>query len=306
MQTFVVLFVVSVASFSLLKLAPGDPVEMSLGSDYSPEAHAAMVKQLGLDRPVFEQYLRWAGDFVTGDWGTSFVGRAPIFDMVVTEALPVTLLLASCALFLAIVIGIPLGVLAAVRKGSAWDNVSAVFVLTNTSFPSFYLGILMIWGFGVYFQIFPVMGYVSPLEDPLGALYHMVLPAVTLSAYFIAMITRVTRASLIEVMEQPYIAAARARGEPMRRVIWVHGMRNVMLPLVTIIGLQIGQLIQGAVLTETVFSLPGMGQTITRAVLSREYGIVQAGVMTTALIFVITNLVIDLLYPLIDPRLRSR
>lgn len=305
-QTLVVLFIVSVACFSLLKLAPGDPVEMSLGSDYSPEAHAALVQQLGLDRPLYEQYLRWAGDFVTGDWGNSFVGRAPIFGMVVLEALPVTLLLASCSLFLALALGVPLGVLAAVRRGSIWDSLSAVYVLTNTSFPSFYLGILLIWGFGVHFQIFPVMGYVSPLQDPLGALWHMALPAITLSAYFVAMIMRVTRAGMVEAMSQPYVAAARARGEPARRVVWVHAMRNVLLPLATVVGLQIGQLIQGAVLTETVFSLPGMGQLITRAVLSREYGVVQAGVMTAALIFVVVNLVIDLLYPLIDPRLRSR
>ncbi|MFC0283393.1 ABC transporter permease [Camelimonas abortus] len=305
-QTLVVLFIVSVACFSLLKQAPGDPVEMSLGSDYSPEAHAALVQQLGLDRPLYEQYLRWAGDFVTGDWGNSFVGRAPIFGMVVLEALPVTLLLASCSLFLALALGVPLGVLAAVRRGSIWDSLSAVYVLTNTSFPSFYLGILLIWGFGVHFQIFPVMGYVSPLQDPLGALWHMALPAITLSAYFVAMIMRVTRAGMVEAMSQPYVAAARARGEPARRVVWVHAMRNVLLPLATVVGLQIGQLIQGAVLTETVFSLPGMGQLITRAVLSREYGVVQAGVMTAALIFVVVNLVIDLLYPLIDPRLRSR
>ncbi len=305
-QTLVVLFVVSVASFTLLKLAPGDPVELALGAEYSREAHAAMTKALGLDRPLVEQYVTWATHFLTGDWGTSYVAHVPIFEHVVKESLPVTLTLAATSLGLAILIGVPLGVLAATRRGGAWDAAAGVFVLTGTSFPSFYLGILLIWGLGVHFAVFPVMGFVAPWEDFGEAVRHMVLPALTLSAYFMAMIMRVTRANLIEVLEQPYVAAARARGEPMRRVVWVHAMRNVAMPLVTVIGLQLGALLQGTVLTETVFSLPGMGQMIARAVLNREYGIVQAGIMCTACLFVLTNLLVDLAYPFLDPRLRPR
>jgi peptide/nickel transport system permease protein len=306
LQTLMVLLIVSVASFSLLKLAPGDPIQMMLDTEYSPEAHASLVKQLGLDRPLIEQYFHWLKNFVTGDWGVSYVGKAPIFQYAFVEALPVTLTLAGSALGLAILIGVPLGVLSATRKDSAFDAVTAVFTLTATAFPSFYLGILLIWLFGVKLALFPTLGFVAPWQDFAGGVMHMTLPAITLSTYFLAMIVRLTRANLIETLEQPYIAAARARGEPHWRVVWVHGLRNILMPLVTILGLQLGALLQGAVLTETVFSLPGVGQMITNAVLNREYGIVQAGVMITACLFIATNLIVDLAYPYLDPRLRPR
>ncbi|ORE92658.1 ABC transporter permease [Acuticoccus yangtzensis] len=303
-QTLFVLFLVSVASFTLLKLAPGDPIEIALGNEYSEEAHQDMLAELGLDRPVVEQYVTWLADFVRGDWGTSYTARADIFTYAFVEALPVTLTLAVFALGLAILIGVPLGVLSAVKKDTLWDAGSAAFALTGTAFPSFFLGIVLIWVFGVKFAMFPVMGFVAPWEDFWGGLYHMVLPAFTLSTYFMAMIVRLTRANLVEALESPYIAAARARGEPGWRVVWVHGVRNILMPLVTIIGLQLGVLLQGAVLTETVFSLPGAGQMITNAVLNREYGIVQAGIMMTATLFVLVNLAVDLAYPILDPRLR--
>ena len=305
-QTFVVLFIVSFATFGLLKMAPGDPVQLMLGAEYSEAAYISLKREMGLDRPFLTQYVAWAGDFLTGDWGTSYVARSDIFTFAVLEALPVTLTLASMSLLFAILLGVPLGVLSAVRKDSVFDAGAAVFALTGTAFPSFLLGILLIWFFGVKLGLFPVMGYVSPWQDPVTGLYHMVLPALTLSTYFIAMITRLTRATLIEVLEQPYIAAARARGEPGWRVIWVHGLRNVAMPLVTILGLQLGTLLQGTVLTETVFSLPGIGQMITSAVLSREYVVVQAGVMLTATLFITINLLVDLSYPILDPRLRPR
>ena len=261
---------------------------------------------MGLDRSFLVQYADWAINFVQGDWGTSFVARTDIFTYGFKEALPVTLTLAFFSLSFAILIGVPLGVLSAVKKDTAFDAGSAVFALTGTAFPSFLLGILLIWFFGVRLGWFPVMGYVSPWEDFWTGIYHMILPGLTLSTYFIAMITRLTRASLIEVLEEPYIAAARARGEPGWRVIWIHGVRNIAMPLVTILGLQLGTLLQGTVLTETVFNLPGIGQMLTSAVLGREYGVVQAGVMMTALLFIGVNLLVDLSYPILDPRLRDR
>lgn len=306
LQTLMVLLIVSVVSFTLLKLAPGDPIQIMLGTEYSPEAYTSLIKQLGLDRPLVEQYFFWLGNFVTGDWGVSYVGKAPIFQYAFVEALPVTLTLAASALGLAILIGVPLGVLSATRKGSGWDAATAVFTLTGTSFPSFYLGILLIWLFGVKLALFPTLGFVAPWKDFWGGVAHMTLPAITLSTYFLALIVRMTRANLIEALQQPYIAAARARGEPHWRVVWVHALRNILMPLVTILGLQLGALLQGAVLTETVFSLPGVGQMITNAVLNREYGIVQAGVMITACLFITTNLLVDLAYPYLDPRLRPR
>lgn len=306
LQTLMVLLIVSVATFTLLKLAPGDPVRMMLGSEQSPDVYASMMKQLGLDRPLPEQYFRWLTRFVTGDWGVSYVAKAPIFQYAFIEALPVTLTLAGSALALSLIVGIPLGAISATRRGTAWDTLTGMFTLLGTSFPSFYLGILLIWLFGVQLGLFPTMGFVAPWKDFWSGVMHMTLPAITLSIYFLALIVRMTRANLVEVLEQPYIAAARARGEPNWRVIWVHGVRNIAMPLVTIVGLQLGALLQGAVLTETVFSLPGLGQMITNAVLNREYGIVQAGVMITACLFVTTNLLVDLAYPFLDPRLRPR
>ena len=306
LQTAVVLLIVSAVSFSLLKLAPGDPVELMLGEEYSKESHRSLMIQLGLDQPLPLQYADWLKRFIQGDWGTSFVSRTPIFQYALIEALPVTLVLAAAALSLAILVGIPLGVLSAVRKDTAWDAAAAAFSLTGSAFPSFYLGILLIWIFGVAFGLFPTMGFVPPWQDLWGGVYHLVLPAITLSTPFMALIVRITRANLVEVLEQPYIAAARARGEPAWRVVWVHGMRNVLMPLATVIGLQLGTLLHGAVLTETVFSLPGVGRMITDAVLNREYLIVQAGVMMTGCLVIIVNLVVDLLYPVLDPRLRPR
>ncbi|HKU94429.1 MAG TPA: ABC transporter permease, partial [Vineibacter sp.] len=270
------------------------------------EAHQSLMIQLGLDQPLPLQYADWLKRFIQGDWGTSFVSRTPIFQYALIEALPVTLVLAAAALSLAILVGIPLGVLSAVRKDTAWDAVAAAFSLTGSAFPSFYLGILLIWIFGVAFGLFPTMGFVPPWQDLWDGAYHLVLPAITLSTPFMALIVRITRANLVEVLEQPYIAAARARGEPAWRVVWVHGMRNVLMPLATVIGLQLGTLLHGAVLTETVFSLPGVGRMITDAVLNREYLVVQAGVMMTGCLVIIVNLAVDLAYPVLDPRLRPR
>ncbi|WAP68908.1 ABC transporter permease [Jiella pelagia] len=305
-QTLVVLLIVSIASFSLLKLAPGDPVLLMLGSEFDQASYDSLNKALGLDQPVVVQYLEWLGSFVTGDWGISYVGRADIFNLVVREALPVTLTLTACSLGLAILIGVPVGVLSAVKKDTIWDAAAAVFALTGTAFPSFFLGILLIWIMGVQFGAFPVMGFVPPWEDFWAGLYHLVLPSITLSTFFIGMIVRVTRAALVEVLDQPYITAAKARGEPGWRVVWVHGVRNIMMPIVTVIGLQLGGILQGAVLTETVFSMPGIGQMLTNAVLGREYMLVQAGVMLTAVLFILVNLLVDLSYPFLDPRLRPR
>jgi peptide/nickel transport system permease protein len=305
-QSCVVLLIVSIASFSLLKLAPGDPVLLMLGSEFSQESYDQLRQAMGLDQPVVVQYGEWLVHFLTGEWGQSYVARADIFELVVTQALPVTLTLTAAALTLAIVVGVPLGVLSAVKKDTGWDAAVAVFALTGTAFPSFFLGILLIWFLAVKVGAFPVMGFVAPWEDLWGGLYHLVLPALTLSTFFIGKIVRVTRAALVEVMDQPYITAARARGEPEWRIVWVHGVRNILMPVVTVLGLELGGILQGAVLTETVFSLPGIGQMLTGAVLGREYMMVQAGVMLTAVLFIAVNLLVDLSYPILDPRLRAR
>lgn len=303
-QTAVVLAVVSGISFGFLKLSPGDPVALLLGSDFSRDAYEQLYRQLGLDRPWLAQYGEWLGRFVRGDWGLSYVSKQDIFDLAVRQALPVTLTLAALSLLVALAVGIPLGVLAAVRRNSWVDLLASAVAIGGNAFPSFYLGVVLIWVFSVGLNWFPSMGYVSPWDEPLAGLWHLALPALTLGAWYVGLVATVTRASLLEVLAQPYMAAARARGEPEWRVVWVHGMRNVLMPLVTVIGLQLGGMLRGAVMTEVVFTLPGLGMMITTAVQTREYLVVQAGIMLTALLFIGVNFAVDRTYTLLDPRLR--
>lgn len=305
-QTLLVLFVVSVVSFVFLKLTPGDPVTVMLGSDFSQDSYDKLYHDLGLDQPWALQYWHWLHSFVQGDWGQSYVSHQDIFDLAVKEALPVTLTLAGLSLLIALLVGIPLGVVAAVRRNSWADVLASVTAVGGNAFPSFFLGVVLIWVFGVWLGWFPTMGYVSPWQDWRAGLWHLALPALTLGAWYVGLIAAVTRSSLLEVLGQPYMAAARARGEPQWRVIWVHGMRNVLMPLVTVIGLQLGGMLRGAVMTEVVFTLPGLGMMITQAVQTREYTVVQAGIMMTALLFVVVNFIVDQTYVLLDPRLRKK
>lgn len=305
-QTVLVLLVVSMVSFGFLKLSPGDPVTVMLGSDYSRESYDQLYRQLGLDQPLPLQYLQWLGRFVQGDWGVSYISQQNIFEQAVLQALPVTLTLAGASLLIALVVGIPLGVVAAVRRNSWIDLAASAIAIGGNAFPSFYLGVVLIWVFSVSLGWFPTMGYVSPWTDFGTGLSHLALPALTLAAWYVGLIATVTRSSLLEVLEQPYMAAARARGEPGWRVIWVHGMRNVLMPLVTVIGLQLGGMLRGAVMTEVVFTLPGLGMMITNAVQTREYIVVQAGIMMTALLFITVNFLVDRTYSILDPRLRTR
>jgi len=306
LQTLLVLWIVSVATFWFLKLAPGDPVTLLLGAEYSPEAYARLTKELGLDQPLVVQYAKWMGNFVQGDWGRSYITRADIFQLAVMQALPVTLWLSALALMFALVVGVPAGMVAALNRGGPIDWIVSSLSVLGSAFPSFYLGIILIWVFGVGLGWFPTMGFVRPWEDLAGGLHHLALPATTLGLYYAGLISITTRASLIDVMGQPFISAVRARGEPMARVVGVHAMRNVLMPLVTVIGLQLGGLLRGAVMTEVVFAVPGLGMMITTAVLSREYAVVQAGIILTALFFIVVNLLVDQAYQFLDPRLRKR
>ena len=305
-QTLLVLLIVSAASFAFLKLAPGDPVSIMLGSDYSRESYDQITRELGLDLPLLTQYGRWLADFVRGDWGTSYITSQDIFELAVLQALPVTLTLAALSLLVALLIGIPAGVMAALNRNSWIDMAATSLAIAGNAFPSFYLGIILIWVFGVGLGWFPTLGFVAPWDDLWQGLWHLALPAITLGAWYVGLIARITRSSLLEVLGQPYILAARARGEPGWRVVWVHAMRNVLMPLVTVIGLQLGGMLRGAVMTEVVFALPGLGMMVTTAVLNREYIVVQAGIMLTGLLFVAVNLAVDQTYQFLDPRLRRR
>jgi len=303
-QTLLVLLIVSAASFAFLKLAPGDPVSIMLGADYSKESYDQQVHELGLDQPVVLQYGRWLAEFVQGNWGTSYITNQNIFELAVKQALPVTLTLAALSLLVALLVGIPTGIMAAIYRNTWVDVAATTLAISGNAFPSFYLGIILIWVFGVGLGWFPVLGFVAPWDDLWQGLWHLALPAITLGAWYVGLIARITRSSLLEVLGQPYILAAKARGEPAWRVVWVHGMRNVLMPLVTVIGLQLGGMLRGAVMTEMVFALPGLGMMVTTAVLNREYIVVQAGIMLTGLLFVVVNLAVDQTYQFLDPRLR--
>ncbi len=277
-----------------------------LGSDYSKASYDQLTHELGLDQPVLFQYGKWLADFVRGDWGTSYISNQDIFELAVMQALPVTLALAALSLLIALVIGIPAGVMAALYRNSWVDVLATALAIGGNAFPSFYLGILLIWLFSVDLGWFPALGFVAPWENFWEGMWYLTLPSVTLGAWYVGLIARITRSSLLEVLDQPYIAAARARGEPAWRVVWVHGMRNVLMPLVTVIGLQLGGMLRGAVMTEVVFAMPGLGMMVTTAVLNREYIVVQAGIMLTGLLFVAVNLAVDQTYQFLDPRLRRR
>jgi peptide/nickel transport system permease protein len=305
LHTVVLLFLISVFVFALMKLAPGDPVMVMLGADYNPESYAKLYHELGLDRSVVTQYAIWVWRFVQGKWGVSYISGAPVAKLVLHDALPVTLYLSFWSLVFALLIAIPSGIVAALRRNTWVDYAGMGLAIFFNSFPSFYLGIVLIWIFGVSLGWFPTMGYVSPAEDLSGSLLHMILPAFTLGAWYAGLIARITRSSLVDVLNQPYIKVARAKGVDGRAVVYKHALRNVLIPVVTIVGLQLGGMLRGAVMTETVFALPGIGRLVTIAVLNREYQLVQATVMVIAIMFIFINLMVDVLYRFLNPRMRE-
>jgi peptide/nickel transport system permease protein len=305
LHTAVLLFVISIFVFALMKLAPGDPVTVMLGADFNPESYAKLRQELGLDRSVVVQYLIWVGRFVQGNWGTSYISGAAVAKLVLHDALPVTAYLSLWSLVFALVIAIPSGVLAALKRNTWVDYVGMGLAIFFNSFPSFYLGIVLIWIFGVSLGWFPTMGYIGPTEDLGGSLVHMILPAFTLGAWYAGLIARITRSSLVDVLNQPYIKVARAKGVEGRAVVYKHALRNVLIPVVTVVGLQLGGMLRGAVMTETVFALPGIGRLVTIAVLNREYHLVQATVMVIAIMFILINLLVDVLYRHLNPRVRE-
>ncbi|MGH2370806.1 MAG: ABC transporter permease [Acidimicrobiia bacterium] len=305
LHTLILLFLISVFVFSIMKMAPGDPVTVMLGSDYNPESYARLRTELGLDRSVFVQYGLWVSRFVRGDWGYSYISGARVSKLILHDALPVTLFLSLWSLVFALALALPSGILAALKRNTWVDYTGMGLAIFFNSFPSFYLGIVLIWIFGVSLGWFPTMGYVSPWKDLSASVTHMILPAFTLGAWYAGLIARITRSSLVDVLNQPYIKVARAKGVDGRAVVYKHALRNVLIPVVTIVGLQLGGMLRGAVMTETVFALPGIGRLVTIAVLNREYQLVQATVMVIAIMFIVINLGVDLLYRFLNPRMRE-
>jgi peptide/nickel transport system permease protein len=298
-----ILFGTSVVAFFLVRLVPGDPAIALLGMEADARSLAALRQQLALDQPIIVQYVTWLGHILTGDFGRSIQGGRAVFPLLMGALAP-TALLSAAALVISLVIAIPAGIVAATRRNSGADYAASFLALCGLSLPSFWLGILLILMFSIYLPLFPASGYVSPWVDPVAHLRHLVLPALTLGAALAAATMRMTRAAMLEVLRADYVRTARAKGLSRRRVIWVHALRNARIPIVTLLGIQLGQLLGGVVITETVFSWPGIGKLTVDAIFARDYPVVQGAVLLTATLFVLINLLTDLVYTVLDPRVR--
>ena len=298
-----VMAVVATVVFLLIHLIPGDPVSVMLGPDATPTQIEATRQALGLNRPLWEQLVGFYGRVLTGDLGQSYFLDRPVSRALWERAEP-TLVLMVCALVVAVAIGVPSGTIAAARRGSAWDRGLMTVSLLGVCIPGFWLSLNFIYFFAVRLGWLPAAGYVSILSDPVAALRYMVLPAFSLGFSQSALIARISRSCMLEVLQQDYIRTARAKGLSQGVVTWVHAFRNALVPVVTVIGITTAVLIGGAVVTEIVFNIPGLGRLIISAILRRDYPVVQGVVLVIAAAYVLINLGVDLLYALIDPRIR--
>lgn len=284
--------------FLLTNLAPGDPVMVMLGPEYNPITAAQMREELGLDKPLLEQYVRWLGRAARLDLGKDFITKRSVAEQIQMR-LPTTILLSLGSMIIAIGLGVPIGVVSATRRNSWIDNLGRIVAMLGVSMPVFWVGMLLIIAFAVNIRWFPAGGSVEEY-GPIA----LVLPCAGLGASFAALIMRTTRASMLEVLSQDYVRTARAKGLSDAAVDYFHALTNALIPVVTVIGLQFGHVLSGAVLTETIFTLPGLGRLLVDAVARRDYPLIQGCVLVIALIFVFVNLLVDLLYHAIDPRIR--
>jgi dipeptide transport system permease protein len=315
---------VTIVAFGLIRLIPGDPIQIFAGErGIDAERHARLMAEYGLDKPLWEQYLAYLGGVLQGDLGQSIVTKRPVLNEFMT-LFPATIELSVCALLLAVLIGLPAGVVAGVKRGSLFDHGLMGISLTGFSMPIFWWGLLLIILFSGILQWTPVSGRISLLyffppvtgfmlidsllADQEGAFAsaasHLVLPSIVLGTVPLAIIARQTRSAMLEVLGEDYVRTARAKGLPPARVIGLHALRNALIPVVTVIGLQVGLLFSGAILTETIFSWPGIGKWLVDSIYRRDYPSVQGGIVLIATVVMLVNLVVDLLYGLINPRIR--
>jgi peptide/nickel transport system permease protein len=298
-----VMSVVVTTVFLLVHLIPGDPVSVMLGPDATPEQVQATRQALGLDRPLLEQLARFFGRLLRGDLGHSYFLDRPVARALLERAEP-TVVLTVGALLVAVLIGVPAGIVAAARHGSVWDRALMLGALLGVCVPGFWLSLNFIYLFAVRLGWLPAAGYASLLEDPGAAIRYMVLPAISLGVSQSALIARIARSCMLEVLQQDYIRTAEAKGLPRRAVVYVHAFRNALVPVVSVVGITMAILIGGAVVTEIVFNIPGLGRLIVSAIMRRDYPVVQGVVLVTATAYVLINLAVDLVYAVIDPRIR--
>ena len=320
---------ITLLTFAFVHLIPGDPIMIMAGErGISPERHALLMHQFGLDQPIWKQYFTYIQGVLHGDLGISLSSRTPVWNEFIPR-FQATLELGICAMVFAVIVGIPVGVLAAVKRGSVFDHTAVSISLAGYSMPIFWWGIMLIMFVSVKLNLLPVSGRISDvvfLDDskPLtgfmlidtllwgepgdfkDAVQHIILPAIVLGTIPLAVIVRMTRSAMLEVLGEDYIRTARAKGLTPMRVILVHALRNAMLPVVTIIGLQVGSLLAGAILTETIFSWPGLGRWLIEALQRRDYPVVQGGVLLIAILIIMVNFIVDILYGVINPRIRHQ
>ena len=297
------LLCVSLVVFGLIRLVPGDVAAELAGPLATPDELERIRVQLGLDRPLLEQMVAWYGNLLRGDLGQSFLLQRGVMDAIL-ERLPVTLSLTGLALLFSILLGVPVGTIAAMRHNTRSDQVLMTGALVGLSLADFWLGLVLIYVFAVMLGWFPTGGYIPFDVSPLGWLWSLTIPSLTLAVTQMGFIARMTRASMLEVLRQDYVRTARAKGVPEKWVIIRHALSNAMIAVVTVIGLTAGLLLSGAVVIEQVFSLPGVGRLIVGSILRRDYPVVQGGLLLTASIFLLVNFLVDVLYAYLDPRVR--
>ncbi|GAA1592751.1 ABC transporter permease [Leucobacter chromiireducens] len=298
-----VLFVVSVVIFSLIHLTPGDPARRILGEKASDEQVAALHATMGLDQPIVMQYLKWVGGVFTGNLGDSYFLRKSVVEAISDNAVP-TIQLALIAIIVAVLLSVPFGTIAARYRGGKFDKMVTGFTLLGMTVPSFVLAIGMMLLFGLTLRWLPLSGYVNPFENFGDGLKTLLMPGIALGAITAALITRTTRAAVLDVLNADYIDAARSRGVAERRLLFSHTLKNASLPILTIVGLSLGGLVTGAAVTETIFNIPGLGQLLVTSISRRDYPVIQGVILFITLIYLLTNLLIDVLYGIVDPRVR--
>jgi peptide/nickel transport system permease protein len=298
------LFFVSVLIFSLQHLLPGDPALVMAGEERDPAVIEQIRHQYRLDRPIPVQYFYWMKGVLSGDFGESLRNKEPVLQLI-AEKLPVTLQLASMAILIAFLIGIPAGIVSAVKKDTAWDYGANLFALWGISTPNFWLGIMLIFLFSIKLGWLPASGYVPLWENWRASLVSTIMPAFVLGNAIAAILMRHTRGAMLQVLDSDYIRTARAKGLSETTVILKHALRNALTPVITLGALELGTLLSGAVLTEQIFSIPGFGKLIVDAVFNRDYAVVQGVVLVTATVYITLNLIADLAYMLVNPRLRA-
>jgi peptide/nickel transport system permease protein len=299
----VILFLVSIIIFSLVHITPGDPARMMLGQEATEEAVQALRAKMGLNLPLYQQYLNWIGGIFQGDFGSSLKDNTPVLTVLI-QKIPVTLQLTVFSFIVALLIAIPAGVISATKKGTIWDYAGTTFALSGVSIPPFFLGILFIFLFAVVLGWLPPSGYVSIWDDWKRSLLLMIMPALAVGVRLSAEITRMLRSSMLEVLNADYIRTAYSKGLLGKSVIISHALRNALIPVITVSGLQLGSFLGGAVITETIFAIPGIGRLVVDAIMTRDFPVVQGAVMFMALAVIVVNFVVDILYSVLDPRIK--